>query len=186
MQDIPLPHRIPQLPAASGRLVFWERDLPSWGRSWTQWFRNRIRQAESHVKIDSVSLANQALFVASPDDLHTTVENHPASFVFAETTETHYRELLGRIPQLRRTMPRLHIAVVCFELPGLPLDEYNAFDSLFREAGATAVLTTQRDLLAMIPAVLNHFTNLPSPETGWRDSIEQRLPWRADKSEPQS
>ena len=153
--------RSPQLPTTSGRLVFWEQT-----RSWAKLFLNRVH------------LAEQAVFVASRDELLATVENHPASFVFAEVTTAHFRELLGQIPQLRRTMPQLHIAIVCFELPERPVDEYNVLDSLFREAGAIAVLATQRELLAMIPAVLSHFAALPQQEPNWRETIEQRLPWR--------
>ena len=158
--------RTPQLPNMSGRLVFWEQAIPDWGRSWAKLFLNRLQ------------LADQAVFVTSLAELRTVIENHPASFVFAEVTTTHDRELLGQIPQLRRTMPMLRIAVVCLELPERTVDEYNVFDSLFREAGSTAVLATQRELLAMIPAVLTHFANLPQQETPWREAIEQRLPWR--------
>jgi hypothetical protein len=126
----------------------------------------------------SLLLTEQAIFVTTSSGLREVVENHPASFVFAEVTATHFRELLGQIPQLRRTMPLLRIAVVCFELLQRPVDEYNVLDSLFREAGATAVLATQRDLLAMIPAVVTHFAGLPQQETHWREAIEQRLPRR--------
>jgi hypothetical protein len=139
---------------------------------------------ESGVSEDNNSTLNiplstaQAIFVTSSDGLRAVIENHPASFVFAEVAATHFRELLGQIPQLRRTMPQLRIAVVCLELLQRPVDEYYVWDSLFREAGATAVLATQRDLLAMIPAVVTHFAGLPQQETHWRESIEQRLPWR--------
>ena len=149
-----------------GRLVFWEQAIPDLGRSWAKLLLNRLQ------------LREQAVFVTSLAELRTTIEKHPASFVFAEVTTTHFRELLSRIPQLRRTMPMSRVAIVCLELPGCPTDEYNVFDSLFREAGATIVLATQRDLLAMIPAVLTHFAGLPRQEIGWRESIEQRLPWR--------
>jgi len=158
--------RTPQLPNMSGRLVFWEHAHPDLGRSWAKLFLNRLH------------LNEQAVLVTSLTELRATIENHPASFVFAEVTTTHYRELLSQIPQLRRTMPMLRIAIVCFDLLERPVDEYNVFDSLFREAGATAVLATLRELLAMIPAVLTHFADLPQQETGWRESIEQRLPWR--------
>jgi len=160
----------------SGRLVFWEQAIPDLGRSWAKLLLNRLQLADwdgGHP-----ARHEHAVFVTSLAELRTVIENHPASFVFAEVTITHYRELLGQIPQLRRTMSKLRIAVVCFELPERPVDEYNVFDSLFREAGTTAVLATQRDLLAMIPAVLTHFANLPQQEIGWREVIEKRLPWR--------
>ena len=173
--------RTPHWPAVSGRLVFWEHVPSPEDRSWAQWFLNRLRRAESPGFTDSGQrdpLVEQTVFVASLAELRTAVENHPASFVFAEVITTHFRELLGHIPQLRRAMPMLRIAVICLELPKLLVDEYDALDSLFREAGATAVLAMQRDLLAMIPAVLTHFAALPQPETNWREAIEQRLPWR--------
>ena len=176
--------RTPQLPAVSGRLVFWEHVPPPEDRSWAQLFQNRLRRAESPGFTDSGQrdlLVEQAVFVATLAELRTAVEKHPASFVFAEVTTTHFRELLGQIPQLRRATPQLRIAVVCLELPRLLVDEYDVLDSLFREAGATAVLATQRDLLAMIPAVVTHFAALPQPETNWREAIEQRLPWRPDQ-----
>ena len=170
--------RLPQLPAVSGRLVLWEYVHSSLGSSWARLFLNQIRQAASLAGMGTTLLANQSVFVATFGELHAVIENHPASFVFAEVSVAHYRELLGRIPQLRRMMPRLHIAVVCFELSGLTVGEYNVIDSLFHEAGVTAVLATQRELHAMIPVVLKHFVDLPPSETGWRESIEQRLPWR--------
>ena len=160
--------------------MIWEHANSSLGRSWTRLFLNRIRQAASPAGTDVALLADQTVFVATPGELRTVIENHPASFVFAEVTVAHFRELLSQIPKLRQMMPLFHIAIICFELPGLPVDKYNVFDSLFHEAGATAVLATQRDLLAMIPVVLKHFADLPPSETDWRESIEQRLPWRND------
>jgi len=172
-------NHLSSFPGDSGRLVIEERT-----RDWATLFLNRLRQTESPGQksghIDPSLLVEQAVFVASPDELRRTLENHPASFVFAEVTVDSFRELLGQIPRFRRSMPRLQIAVVCFGLPERPVDEYDIFDSLFREAGATAVLATQRDLLAMIPAVVTHFANLPQQEIGWRESIEQRLPWRKE------
>ncbi len=173
MQDSHTSLRMPQIPAASGRLVFWERTRP-----WSRIFLNRLCQAETRPGMDSALLAEQAVFVSSLEELRAAVESHPASFVFAEATASHFRELLGRVPHFRRAMPRLRVAVACFELPELPMDESSVLDSLFREAGAVAVLSTQRDLLAMIPVALSHFADLPPCETGWREVIEQRLPWR--------
>ena len=173
--------RAPQLPNMSGRLVFWEHAHSDLSRSWAKLFLNRLQLADQdreHQDRGHLAPHEQAVFVTSLAELRTIIEKHPASFVFAEVTTTHFRELLGQITQLRQTMPQLHIAVVCLELPEHPVDESNVLDSLFREAGATAVLATQRDLLAMIPAVLTHFANLPQQETNWRESIEQRLPWR--------
>ena len=168
--------RIPQLPAASCRLVLWERTRP-----WSRVFFNQIRKAQTPEQIDPALLAEQAMIVASLDELLTAIENHPASFVFAEVAVAHFRELLGQIPRFRRSMPRLRIAVVCFDLPELPVGEYHALDSLFREAGATAVLATQRDLHAMIPAVLAHCAAHPTLDTNWGELIEQRLPWRNER-----
>ena len=165
--------RMPQLPAASARLVLWERTRP-----WSRFFLNQVRQTPSLDRINPVMLADRAICVATLDELRETIDRHPASFVFAEVSVANFRELPGQIPRLRSTKPRLSIAVVCFELPEQPIDEYHILDSLFHEAGATAVLAAQRDLLAMIPAVLTHFAALEQPETHWRDLIEQRLPWR--------
>jgi len=184
MQNQLAQQRLPQLPAALGRLVLWEQT-----REWARFFLNRMRGErdqgsgvrqlpEAHPLPPSSLLADQAIFVTSPGELREAVENHPASFVFAEVTVVDFRELLGQIPRFRRTMPQFRLAIVCFELPGLPVDESHLLDILFREAGATAVLATRRDLLAMIPAVLRHFANLPQQETGWREYIEQQLPWR--------
>ena len=177
MQDHLLPQRMPQLPATSGRLVVWERT-----RSWRRFFLNQVRCAPSRGQIDAALLADQAMIVASADELHAVIENHPASFVFAEVAVADFRELLGQFPRFRRSMPRLRMAVVCLELPERPVDESNVLDSLFREAGVTAVLATQRDLLAMIPAVLMHFSTLPQQEPNWRELIELRLPWRSQDS----
>jgi len=172
---------MPELPNMSGRLVFWEHADSVLGRSWAKWFLGRIRRDESTGAMDWTQrglLAEQAVFVESLAELRRVVENRPASFVFAEVTASRFRELIGHIPQLRRMVPLLRIAVVCLDLPERPVDESNAFDSLFREAGATTVLATQRDLLAMLPVVLTHFANLPPEETNWREAVEQRLPWR--------
>ena len=179
MQDHLSPPGIPQYPAASGRLVLWERTRP-----WCRDFLNQVRKFQSHGRIDSALLADQAIFVASPDELHTACNGHPASFVFAEVSVAHFREWIGQIPRLRRSMTRLPIALVCFDLPERPVDEFHVLDSLFREVGATAVLATQRDLYAMIPAVLSHFAALPQPEADWREHIEKRLPWRNEGGNP--
>ena len=173
MQDSLLPQRVLQLPAATGRLVLWERTRP-----WCRVFLNQVRKTQSPGSIDPALLVDEAVFATSFDELRATIDKHPASFVFAEVTVAHFRDLLGQIPRFRRLIPRLRIAIVCFELPERCLDEYHVLDSLFREAGATAVLTAQRDLLAMIPAVLTHFASFPRPEAHWRELIEQRLPWR--------
>ena len=165
--------RTPQLPVASGRLMFWGQ-----ARSWAKLFLNHMRQSEPPGRIDLAVLAEEAVFAASLDELRMTIEKHPASFVFAEVAATHFRELLGQIPHLRRTKPLLRVVIVCFELCERSVDEYHVLDSLFREAGATAVLATQRSLLAMIPAVLTHFANLPQQEINWQESMERRLPWR--------
>ena len=179
---------IPQFPADSGRIVLWERN-----REWSRLFLNRIRQAKPFGArvtrppatgtvallgtTDASCLADQTIFITSFDEFREVIENHPASFAFVEVTVANFRELPGHIPRFRRAMPRLRLAVVCFELMECPVDEYHALDSLFHEAGATAVLATQRDLLAMIPTVLSHFAGIPPQKTDWRETIERRLPW---------
>ena len=178
MQDNLSLLRMSQRYADSGRLVLWEH-IGSWGRI----FLNQLRQTKSQYPINTAQLSEQAIFVSSSDDLRRFLENHPESFVFAEVTFDHYRELLVQITFLRRSMFQLRLTVVCFELSERTVDEYNIFDLLFREAGATAVLSSQRDLSAMIPVVVTHFSNLPPKEIGWRESIEQRLPWRSHTAE---
>jgi len=169
-----LPSHFPQLPPASGRLVLWEQT-----DHWGLFFLQQIKRAMPvELPVDAVPLTEQAIFVASVEQLRETVETHPASFVFAEVTMTHYRELLARIPHWRQAMPLLRIAVICLELPLRTVGEHDVFTSLFCEAGAATVLSTRRELAAMIPVVSTHFANIPQRECTWRESIEQRLPWR--------
>ena len=165
--------RMPQLPAASGRLVLWERT-----QQWRRLFLNHLRKTPAPCQIDPSVLSDKAISVESLAELRETIENHPASFVFAEVTVANFRELLGLVPRFRRSLPRLRIAVVCFELTERSVDEYYVLDTLFREAGASTVLTTQRELLAMLPNVVTHFVALPQQENHWRQLIELRLPWR--------
>lgn len=163
---------VPQLPAVSGRILLWEQTRP-WGRP----FLNRL-QVEASDATDLALVVEQAIFVHSPRELADAVENHPASFVIAESTTRHMRELLAQLPFLRQAKPLLRVAVACFDLPRKTVDEYEVTEAVFREAGAVAVLVTQRELLTMVPAVATHFSAIPRPKTDWRNDIEQRLPWR--------
>ena len=165
--------RMPQLPAESGRLLLWEQT-----RSWRRFFLSRLQQVEPSKTTDISLVVEQAIFIDSARELDDAVEQHPASFVIAESTLPHIRELLVRLPFLRQGRPLLRVAVACFELPQRPIDEYEAIAAIFREAGAVAVLATQRELQAITPAVATHFMEIPQRKTDWRDEIERRLPWR--------
>ena len=165
--------RMPQLPAKSGRLLLWEQT-----RSWGRFFLSRLQQVEPSKTTDIALVIEQAIFIDSVRELDDAVEKHPASFVIAEAMLPHIRDLLVRLPFLRQGRSLLRVAVACFELPQRPIDEYEVIGAIFREAGAVAVLTTQRELQAITPAVVTHFTEIPQLQTDWRDEIERRLPWR--------
>jgi len=165
--------RMPQLPVESGRLLLWEQT-----RSWGRFFLSRLQQTEPSKITDISLVVEQAIFVDSARELDDAVEKHPASFVIAEATLPHIRELLVRLPFLRQGRPLLRMIITCFELPQRPIDEYEIIGAIFREAGALAVLATQRELQAMTPAVATHFTEIPQRKTNWQDEIERRLPWR--------
>ena len=176
--------RLSELWSTSGRLVFWER-ADHWGLAMLRQMQRENRpELDGNDSFDVKRLAEQAVCVTSIERLRETLETHPASFVIAETSmgdagsPPKYRELLARIPHWRQTMPLLRLVVLCFELPGRSVDEYDVFATLFREAGCSAVLTNRRELSALTPSIHTHFANLPQRQANWRESIEQRLPWR--------
>jgi hypothetical protein len=175
------PEHFPVLPPDSERLIFWEF-TPMWGRFFLRQLREQIVAVPEkycfHEKQPLTLLADEALFVYSAAEMREMSRRHPASFVFAEFTPQHYRELVARIPRLRQTLPLWRIAVVCFELPLLPIDEFEMFHAIFGEAGSTAVISTRTELLSMIPVVLSYFSNIPQKQTEWHENIVKRLPFQ--------
>ncbi|MDR1385150.1 MAG: hypothetical protein LBJ67_15070 [Planctomycetaceae bacterium] len=168
-------------PLDSGRLIF--RELtPLWRQLFLQQLQEQIivasKKHKIHEKSPLATLVEESLIVGSTAEMQEASRRRPASFVFVEFMPQHYRELVASIPRLRQIFPSWRIAVICFELPLMPIEEFEMFHAVFGEAGATAVISARTELLAMIPAVLSHFSNIPQKQTEWHKNIVERFPFK--------
>ena len=164
MRDLPLPD------AGSAKLV-----LYGVSETWKGLFWNELRR--KNVSLNIVS-RHEMISVKTLPDLVEAVQSFPASFVVVESDLQLFRKIVPLFLSLREKKTFLKILVACFDLPQQTLADAEVMAQILLEAGAVAVVGSQRELLEMVPAAIRHFSMFPGPEQDWRESVEQRLPWK--------
>ena len=161
MRDLPLTD------AGSAKLVLYGAS-----ETWKSLFWNELRRKNGFLN------ANEMISVETLPELGEAVQSFPASFVVVESDSQLFRKFVPLFLSLREKNPFLRILVACFDLPQQTLSDAEVMTQILLEAGAVAVVGSQRELLEMIPVVMRHFSIFPPPEQDWRESVEQRLPWK--------
>ena len=160
MRDLPLPD------AGSAKLV-----LFGGSETWKSLFWNELWRKNGFLN------ANEMISLQTLPELVEAVQTFPASFVVVESDLQLFRKIVPLFLGFREKNPFLKILVACFDLPQQTLSDAEIVTQILLEAGAVAVVSSQRELLEMIPAMRRHFSMFPRLEQNWRESVEQRLPW---------
>lgn len=113
----------------------------------------------------------QLAVVQDLDDCWQMLADSPASFVALELNESNLESVVRRIQDLRGRFPQARAAVMCDRALG-------SSEWLVREAGASHVAVSIRELSTVVDLARRHLARIRPPELGIRQRVWDRLAWQ--------